>query len=162
MQITAAVLEEIGCPGPWAQSRPLTLSQLELAPPRAGEVLARVAAAGLRHSDLSVINGERPRPVPMVLGHEGAGVIEALGEGVSDLAPGDHVVFVFVPFCGHCAPCQTGRPALCEPGAAANGRGELLAGGTRLTRNGQAVHHMTGVSSFATHAVISRRSLGED
>ncbi|MTH79889.1 zinc-dependent alcohol dehydrogenase family protein [Paracoccus aestuariivivens] len=159
MKITAAVLEEIGRSGPYAQTRPLTVGELDLSPPRYGEVLVRVAAAGLCHSDLSVINGDRPRPVPMVLGHEGAGIVEAVGEGVSDLSPGDHVVFVFVPSCGHCAPCQSGRPALCEPGAAANGRGEMLAGGTRLSRDGQPVHHMTGVASFATHAVISRRSL---
>jgi len=159
MKITAAVLEEIGRPGPYAQTRPLSICELDLAPPQTGEVLVRVAAAGLCHSDLSVINGDRPRPVPMVLGHEGAGVVEALGEGVSDLAVGDHVVFVFVPSCGHCGPCQAGRPALCEPGAAANGRGEMLGGGTRLSRSGQPVSHMTGVSSYATHAVISRRSL---
>ena len=159
MKITAAVLEEIGRPGPYADTRPLTVGEIDLAEPRYGEVLVRVAAAGLCHSDLSVINGDRPRPVPMVLGHEGAGIVERLGEGVEDLAVGDHVVFVFVPSCGHCGPCQTGRPALCEPGAAANGRGEMLAGGTRLSRNGQAVHHMTGIASYASHAVISRRSL---
>ncbi len=159
MKIRAAVLEEIGRPGPYAQSRPLTVGEIDLAPPASGEVLVKIAAAGLCHSDLSVINGDRPRPVPMVLGHEGAGVVEKVGEGVTDLQPGDHVVFVFVPSCGHCGPCGTGRPALCEPGAASNGKGEMLAGGTRLSRNGQPVHHMTGVASYATHAVISRRSL---
>ncbi|MFH5773223.1 zinc-dependent alcohol dehydrogenase family protein [Paracoccus sp. NGMCC 1.201697] len=159
MKITAAVLEEIGRPGPYATTRPLTVGELDLQPPRKGEVLVRVAAAGLCHSDLSVINGDRARPVPMVLGHEGAGIVEAVGEDVTDLRSGDRVVFVFVPSCGHCGPCQSGRPALCEPGAASNGRGEMLAGGTRLSRDGQPVHHMTGVASFATHAVISRRSL---
>lgn len=159
MKIRAAVLEEIGRPGPYAQTRPLSVGEIDLAPPQRGEVLVRMAAAGLCHSDLSVINGDRPRPVPMVLGHEGAGVVEEVGEGVADLSPGDHVVFVFVPSCGHCGPCQNGRPALCEPGAASNGKGELLGGGTRLSRSGERVYHMTGVSSFATHAVISRRSL---
>jgi alcohol dehydrogenase len=159
MKIRAAVLEEIGREGPYVGSKPLTVGEIDLAPPQAGEVLVRVAAAGLCHSDLSVINGDRPRPVPMVLGHEGAGVVEEVGDGVTDLSPGDHVVFVFVPSCGHCAPCQSGRPALCEPGAASNGKGELLGGGTRLSRNGERVHHMTGVSSFATHTVLSRRSL---
>ncbi|AKQ53483.1 zinc-dependent alcohol dehydrogenase family protein [Bordetella hinzii] len=159
MKITAAVLEEIGRPGPYAQTRPLNVCEIDLAEPRHGEVLLRVAAAGLCHSDLSVINGDRPRPVPMVLGHEGAGIVERVGEGVGDLVPGDHVVFVFVPSCGHCVPCQAGRPALCEPGAAANGRGEMLGGGTRLSRDGQPVYHLTGVSSYATHAVLSRNSL---
>lgn len=159
MKIRAAVLEEIGRPGPYAETRPLTIGAIDLAPPQSGEVLVRVAAAGLCHSDLSVINGDRPRPVPMVLGHEGAGIVEEVGEDVHDLEPGDHVVFVFVPSCGHCGPCQAGRPALCEPGAASNGKGELLGGGTRLSRDGAPVHHMTGVSSYASHAVMSRRSL---
>lgn len=159
MKIRAAILEEIGRSGPYAETKPLTVGEIDLAPPQAGEVLVRVAAAGLCHSDLSVINGDRARPVPMVLGHEGSGVVEEVGKGVADLEPGDHVVFVFVPSCGHCDPCQAGRPALCEPGAASNGKGELLGGGTRLSRDGQRVHHMTGVSSFATHTVVSRRSL---
>jgi alcohol dehydrogenase len=159
MKIRAAVLEEIGRSGPYVDTKPLTVCEVDLAPPQVGEVLVRVAAAGLCHSDLSVINGDRPRPVPMVLGHEGAGVVEEVGEGVTDLVPGDHVIFVFVPSCGHCGPCQTGRPALCEPGAASNGKGELLGGGSRLSRDGERVAHMIGVSSFATHAVMSRRSL---
>lgn len=159
MKIKAAVLEQIGRPSPYKDTRPLTVGEVDLAEPQTGEVLVRVAAAGLCHSDLSVINGDRPRPVPMVLGHEGAGVVQRVGAGVSDLSPGDHVVFVFVPSCGHCGPCQSGRPALCEPGALANGRGELLGGGSRLSRNGQTVHHMTGVSSYASHAVLSRRSV---
>lgn len=159
MKIRAAVLEEIGRPGPYTQTRPLSICEVDLAPPQAGEVLVRIAAAGLCHSDLSVINGDRARPVPMVLGHEGAGIVEATGENVDDLAPGDHVVFVFVPSCGHCRMCQEGRPALCEPGAAANSKGELLGGGRRLSRDGEIIHHMIGVSSFASHMVMSRRSL---
>ena len=134
MQIRAAVLSEMGAARPYAQSRPLRIETLELDPPGPGEVLIRIAAAGLCHSDLSVINGDRPRPMPMALGHEAAGVVEELGPGIDDLARGDHVVCVFVPSCGHCEPCAEGRPALCEPGAAANGAGSLLSGGRRLTR----------------------------
>lgn len=159
MKIRAAVLNGIGLPRPYAQSRPLSIETLDLDPPGEGEVLVRIKAAGLCHSDLSVINGDRPRPVPMALGHEAAGIVEALGPGVHDLEPGDHVVLVFVPSCGHCAPCAEGRPALCEPGAAANGRGEMLGGGRRLSRDGAPVHHHLGVSAFADHAVVSRRSL---
>ena len=99
-------------------------------------MLVKIGAAGLCHSDLSVINGDRPRPMPMALGHEAAGIVEELGEGVTDLQVGDHVVLVFVPSCGHCAPCAEGRPALCEPGAAANGAGTLLSGARRLSRDG--------------------------
>lgn len=159
MKIRAAVLNESPVAAPYAQSRPLRIEELDLAPPARDEVLVRVRAAGLCHSDLSVIDGNRPRPVPMVLGHEAAGEVVETGPGVDDLKPGNRVVMVFVPSCGHCAPCAEGRPALCEPGNAANGRGEMLGGGRRLSVHGQPVHHHIGVSAFAEHAVISRRSL---
>lgn len=159
MKIKAAVLSEIGLPPPYAESRPLTIVEVELDPPGAGEVLVKVAAAGLCHSDLSVINGTRPRPLPMVLGHEASGVVAETGAGVTDLAAGDHVVFVFVPSCGHCPPCMEGRPALCEPGAAANGAATLLGGARRLHSNGETLNHHVGVSCFAEYATVSRRSL---
>lgn len=159
MRVRAAVLEAMGLPFPYARSRPLVVQEVELDPPGPGEVLVRIAAAGLCHSDLSVINGDRPRPLPMALGHEAAGVVEALGSGVTDLVPGDHVVLVFVPSCGHCVPCSEGRPALCEPGAQANGAGTLLAGGRRLARGSKPVHHHLGCSAFAEYATVSRRSL---
>jgi len=165
VEIEAAVLGAMGASSPFAVSRPLTLERLELDPPGPGEVLVRIKAAGLCHSDLSVINGNRPRPMPMALGHEAAGIVEEVGpvEGgsaESSLKPGDHVVFVFVPSCGHCEPCTVGRPALCEPGAAANGAGTLLSGGQRLhRRDGSAVSHHLGVSAFADYATVSRRSL---
>ena len=123
MRTRAAVLGAMGASAPYATSKPLRIEELELDPPGPGEVLVRIKAAGLCHSDLSVINGDRPRPLPMALGHEAAGIVEELGPGVEDLARGDHVVCVFVPSCGHCEPCAEGRPALCEPGAAANGAG---------------------------------------
>jgi alcohol dehydrogenase len=159
MQITAAVLRHPGAALPYAESRPLSIEQLSLDAPGRDEVRVRIAAAGLCHSDLSVINGDRPRPAPMALGHEAAGVVEALGDGVSDLAIGDHVVMVFMPSCGHCLPCSEGRPALCGPGAAANVAGTLLNGDRRLSDDTGAVHHHLGCSAFATHAVVSRRSL---
>jgi alcohol dehydrogenase len=95
----------------------------------------------------------------MALGHEAAGTVEEIGAGVDDLKKGDHVVMVFVPSCGHCLPCAEGRPALCEPGAAANVAGTLLSGAKRLTRNGAPVYHHLGVSAFAEYATVSRRSL---
>lgn len=158
MKIKAAVLHEIDAPAPFAQSKPLKIETLDLAPPGEGEILVEIKAAGLCHSDLSVIDGARPRPVPMALGHEAAGIVREVGPGVHDLFPGDHVALVFVPSCGSCVPCAEGRPALCEPGAAANLSGELLAGGRRLTLDGAPVHHHLGVSAFADHAVVSRRS----
>jgi alcohol dehydrogenase len=158
MKIRAAVLETNGAQPPYAQSQPLRVREVELAPPGSGEVLIRIGAAGLCHSDLSVINGSRPRPVPMVLGHESSGEVVECGPGVTDLRPGDRVVLVFVPSCGGCVPCMEGRPALCEPGAASNTAGTLLSGERRLSADGQPVNHHIGVSCFADHAVVSRRS----
>jgi len=159
MKIKAAVLYAMDAKPPFAESRPLSIEEIDLAPPGSGEILVRIGAAGLCHSDLSVINGHRPRPMPMALGHEASGIVEELGQGVTDLERGDHVVLVFVPSCGHCEPCAEGRPALCEPGAAANGAGTLLSGCRRLSRNGQPIHHHLGCSVFAEYATVSRRSV---
>jgi alcohol dehydrogenase len=159
MKIRAAVLNRMGVKPPYAETKPLSIQTVELDPPGRGEVLVKIGAAGLCHSDLSVINGDRPRPTPMALGHEAAGVIEALGEDITDLSVGDHVVMVFMPSCGHCMPCAEGRPALCEPGAVANGAGTLLSGARRLHCDGVDVNHHLGVSAFAQYAVMSRRSV---
>jgi alcohol dehydrogenase len=159
MKIRGAVLNAMGAQPPYTTSRPLAIEEIELQAPQRGEVLVRMAAAGLCHSDLSVINGDRPRPTPMLLGHEAAGIVEALGPGVDDLARGDHVVLVFVPSCGHCPSCAEGRPALCAPGAASNGAGTLLGGGRRLFRGDEMVNHHMGCSAFAECAVVSRNSL---
>ncbi len=159
MHTQAAILRELGLPRPYAVSRPLVIEDVALAAPGDGEILVAVGAAGLCHSDLSVIDGTRPRPMPMVLGHEAAGVVEACGAG-SGFVPGDHVVFAFVPSCGACLPCAEGRPALCEPGAAANTAGTLLGGGRRWCEDaaGPPVNHHLGVSGFARHIVTSGRS----
>src|SRR6058998_2060285 len=146
MKTRAAVLNAMGAQAPYAKSKPLSIEELQLRDPGPGEILVRMGAAGLCHSDLSVINGDRPRPTPMALGHEAAGVVEEVGPGVDDLAAGDHVVCVFVPSCGHCGPCAEGRPALCEPGAAANGAGTLLGGARRLRRDGAPLNHHLGCS----------------
>ena len=159
MRIRAAVLREIGRPGPYAASRPLAIEDVELDAPGKGEVLVRIRAAGLCHSDLSVIDGNRPRPMPMVLGHEAAGVVEDVGPGITHLDRGDHVVAAFVPSCGHCIPCATGRPALCEPGFKANSAGTLLCGDRRLHDAHGAVNHHLGVSGFAQYAVLAANSL---
>jgi len=161
MQTTtkAALLTQTGLPRPYAQSRPLRVQELALDPPGPGEMLVRVRAAGLCHSDLSVIDGSRPRPMPMVLGHEAAGIVEACGPGTGDFVPGDQVVCSFVPSCGTCLPCAEGRPALCEPGAAANTAGTLLGGARRWCEKADTtVHHHLGVSGFAEHTVVNARS----
>ncbi len=159
MKIQAAVLEQSGAVAPFAKSMPLVVQEVELDGPGAGEVLVKIEAAGLCHSDLSVVDGNRQRPTPMVLGHEAAGTVVELGRGVTDLSKGDRVIFVFVPSCGHCSPCSEGRPALCEPAMKHNGAGTLLCGERRLSRGGQPLHHHLGVSAFAQFATVSRRSL---
>lgn len=159
MKTRTAILHSMGATAPYADSRPLTVEEVELDGPGEQEVLVRIRAAGLCHSDLSVINGDRPRPTPMALGHEAAGEVVETGAGVVDLRPGDHVVMVFVPSCGGCVPCGEGRPALCEPGAAANVAGTLLSGQRRIRWKERDVHHHLGVSAFSEYAVLSRRSL---
>ena len=158
MNVRAAVLREMGLPAPYAQSQPLKIEAIDLSPPGPGELLVRVRAAGLCHSDLSVIDGSRPRVMPMVLGHEAAGEVVALGPGTSGFAVGDLVVFSFVPSCGHCAPCASGRAALCEPGARANTAGTLLSGERRWHAGQNELHHHLGVSAFAEMTVVSARS----
>jgi alcohol dehydrogenase len=159
MKTRAAVLVKSGLTPPYSVSRPLRIMEVELDPPGPGEVLVRIRAAGLCHSDLSVIDGTRGRQVPMVLGHECAGEVEKLGPGVTDLRIGDHVVASFVPSCGACEPCAGSRPALCEPGFAAAMAGTLLSGARRLRTETEEVHHFLGVSAFAEHAVMARNSL---
>jgi alcohol dehydrogenase len=159
MRIRGAVLDKIGLPRPYAESTPLTITDLDLAPPLDDELLVRIEVAGLCHSDLSVVDGNRVRPVPMLLGHEAAGVVEEVGGGDSDLSVGQRVVMTFLPRCGQCTACATDGLTPCEPGSAANAAGTLLGGGTRLSRGGEPVHHHLGVSGFATHAVVDRHSV---
>lgn len=159
MKIQAAVLERENIKSDFQKNKALTVREVQLDPPGRGEVMIRIAAAGVCHSDLSVINGTRPRPVPMVLGHEASGIVEEVGPGIDDLAPGDHVVCIFAPGCGTCLPCSEGRPALCTRAAKHHGVGELMTGHRRLSMDGAPVHHHVGVSAFATHAVLARQSL---
>ncbi|MCV7378215.1 alcohol dehydrogenase [Mycobacterium alsense] len=158
IDIRGAVLERIGAPRPYADSRPIGVVDVGLDEPGPDEVLVRIEAAGVCHSDLSVVDGSRVRPVPMLLGHEAAGIVERVGAGVDDLPPGRRVVLVFLPRCGHCVACATDGLTPCEPGSAANAAGTLLGGGIRLARAGGPVFHHLGISGFATHAVVNRAS----
>jgi alcohol dehydrogenase len=159
MKMRAAVIRETMKPRPYVDSKPFAIEEVELDSPGEGEVLVRIRAAGLCHSDLSTVNGDRPRPMPMVLGHEAAGEVMELGAGVRGLTPGDHVILVFVPSCGGCVPCMEGRPGLCEPAVPANAGGTLISGARRLKLGGIPVYHHIGVSAFAEYAVVSRNSL---
>jgi S-(hydroxymethyl)glutathione dehydrogenase/alcohol dehydrogenase len=144
VRITAAVLSSVGS---------LQVEQVELDEPRRDEVLIRLLASGICRSDLSLLDGKWPAPLPMVLGHEGAGVIEAVGAAVDPARIGERVVLTFTPACGRCRFCLEGRVNLCSTAARAMDDGVLLDGTTRLRRDGQTIHHLALVSSFATHAV---------
>ena len=167
MKTKAAVLYEMGRAQPYAESLPLVIDEITLEAPGSGEVLVEIAAAGLCHSDLSVVDGSRPRVMPMVLGHEASGIVREVGPAAprdsssERLAPGDHVVFSWVPVCGRCQYCASGRGALCEPGGDANVAGTLLNGARRFTdsRSQQTCHHHLGVSAFSQFTVAAQESL---
>lgn len=159
MKIKAAVIREMGLEQPYSKSQPMKIEEVDLAAPGEREALVQIKAASLCHSDLSTVNGDRPRQVPMVLGHEAAGVIVECGPGITDVEPGDHVALVFAPSCGECPACREGHPGRCEPGQKANAAGTLLGGAMRLSQNGQPVYHHVGVSAFADHCVVNRGSL---
>jgi alcohol dehydrogenase len=162
MLTRAAVLRRCGTgddgtPPPFES---LGIEEVELAGPGPGEVEVAPATACICHSDLSVLTGARPRPVPMVLGHEASGVVTDTGPGVTRFERGQRVVFSFVPSCGHCRFCASGRPALCEPGNAANQGGRLLTGGQPFhDRDGAALNQHLGLSAFSERTVVAQESL---
>ena len=159
MKIHGAVLERIGDDRPYSSTHPLTISELELDGPGPSEVLVRIEAAGICHSDLSVVDDNRRRPVQMLLGHEADGIVEEVGSAVSDIRLGTRVVMTFLPRCGACAGCRTEGIRPCLAGSASNERGTLLDGAIRLRRGNEPIHHHLGVSGFATHAVVDHRSV---
>lgn len=156
----SSVLHQAGAARPYASSMPLVLEEVAVPSPRHGEVLVKIERASLCHSDLSVIDGSRIRPLPMALGHEASGTIAGIGPGVGDVQLGDRVVLVFVPSCGECRACRAGRPALCHRGAESNGSGDLLHGEAVLTTSdGRRINHHLGVSAFSEFAVVARESV---
>ena len=159
MKIKAAVLHQQGLPAPYAVSRPIRIEEVTLDGPGEGEVLIEVVAAGLCHSDLSTIANVRPRKVPTVIGHEAAGIVREVGQGVRRLRPGDHVVAVFVASCGHCRYCEDQRPNLCTSSWTARAEGTLQSGARRLHFDQGPLYHYTGLSTFAEYAVVSENSL---
>jgi S-(hydroxymethyl)glutathione dehydrogenase/alcohol dehydrogenase len=131
---------------------------IEIAEPGPGEVLVDIVASGVCHSDLSVLNGTIPLPTPIVLGHEGAGIVRGLGEGVTKVAVGDHVVLSFVPNCGECYACKRGQGNLCEKAAMASAAG-MLDGTTRLTLDGAPLHQMACLGTFGGQAIVPEISM---
>jgi S-(hydroxymethyl)glutathione dehydrogenase/alcohol dehydrogenase len=146
VKFRAAVLNAVGAP--------LTIDTLDLAPLQAGDVLVRIRASGLCHTDLEVIQGTLAYPLPIVLGHEGAGVVEAVGSAVTSVQPGDHVVCSWNPHCGHCFYCERGVPILCEPYKRNEPKGKLLDGTSRLSRDGAPVNHFFTTSTHAELTIV--------
>lgn len=146
MEIRAAIL--------WEQSQPLSVEGAELASPGPGEVLVEIKAAGVCHSDLHAISGDWPMKVPLVPGHEGAGIVRGVGDDVTGVKVGDHVVLCWAPACGECPPCRQGTPLLCDRLERVTFRNKLPWGGTRLTARGQEIAPFLGTACFATHTVV--------
>src|SRR5689334_5675234 len=154
MRMRAAVLEEFG--------EPLAIEELELTDPREGEALVRLVACGVCHTDLYTASGVDPSGYsPTVLGHEGAGVVEAVGPGVKDLEVGDHVVTLFSPQCGECIHCLNDRTNLCLAIREQQNKGYLPDGTTRLSRDGEPVRHFMGTSTFAEYTVMPEIALAK-
>src|SRR3954454_6753508 len=154
MQIRAAVLEEFG--------QPLVVQDVDLAGPKAGEVLVRLHACGVCHTDMYTASGADPSGyAPTVLGHEGAGVVEAIGDGVTSVAVGDHVVTLFSPQCGKCVHCVDPRTNLCMAIREQQNKGYLPDGTTRLSRDGEPVRHFMGTSTFAEYTVMPEIALAK-
>src|SRR4051795_658202 len=152
MRIRAAVLEEFG--------QPLVVQEVDLADPAPGEVLVRLVACGVCHTDLYTASGADPSGyAPAVLGHEGAGVVEAIGDGVTSVAPGDHVVTLFSPQCRECVHCRSDRTNLCMAIRAEQNQGHLPDGTTRLSRDGEPIRHFMGCSTFAEYTVMPEIAL---
>jgi S-(hydroxymethyl)glutathione dehydrogenase/alcohol dehydrogenase len=154
LRIRAALLEQFGAP--------LEVQELDLAEPQAGEVLVRLVACGVCHTDLYTASGADPSGyAPTVLGHEGAGVVERVGEGVRDVAPGDHVVTLFSPQCRECVHCRDHRTNLCLAIREQQNQGYLPDGTTRLSRDGEPVRHFMGTSTFAEYTVMPEIALAK-
>lgn len=156
----AAVLRAQGAPLPYADSRPLTVETVTLDPPGPGEVVVKIAGAGLCHSDLLVIEGRFPRETPGVLGHEGSGEVVEIGVGVCDIRVGDHVVFQFSAACGRCKYCLSGQVAICPASREAMQHGELIGGGRRVADGtGKKIMQYASLGLFAEFAVVDRGSV---
>jgi alcohol dehydrogenase len=162
MSITsrAAVIRTNTSTSPYKISKPLSIEEIKISPPLANEILVQVKGAGLCHSDLSVINGSRIMPLPLVIGHEGSGEVVELGSAIRDIKVGDHVSFQFSPSCGRCRRCLEGRPQVGELAAATKGKGQLMSGGSRLSdSDGTILNHHTGISCMSEYTVVDRGSV---
>ncbi len=146
----------------WEAGKPLSIEEVDLMPPQKGEVLVRIVATGVCHTDAYTLSGADPEGVfPAILGHEGAGIVEAIGEGVTSVAVGDHVIPLYTPECGQCKFCKSGKTNLCQAIRATQGKGLMPDGTTRFFKDGKPIFHYMGTSTFAEHTVMPEISLAK-
>uniref|UniRef100_UPI003513B412 S-(hydroxymethyl)glutathione dehydrogenase/class III alcohol dehydrogenase n=1 Tax=Limimaricola soesokkakensis TaxID=1343159 RepID=UPI003513B412 len=146
----------------WAAGEPLSIEEIEVAPPQAGEVRVRIIATGDCHTDAYTLSGDDPEGIfPSVLGHEGGGIVESIGEGVTSVAVGDHVIPLYTPECGECKFCRSGKTNLCQKIRETQGKGLMPDGTTRFSQDGQPIHHYMGCSTFSEYTVLPEISLAK-
>jgi S-(hydroxymethyl)glutathione dehydrogenase / alcohol dehydrogenase len=146
----------------WAAGEPLKIEQVDLMPPQKGEVLVRIVASGVCHTDAFTLSGDDPEGIfPSIMGHEGAGIVEAIGEGVTSVEIGDHVIPLYTPECGKCKFCLSGKTNLCQAIRETQGKGLMPDGTTRFSKDGQPIYHYMGTSTFAEHTVIPEIALAK-
>ena len=146
----------------WGPGQPLSVEEVDLMPPQKGEVLVRIVATGVCHTDAYTLSGKDPEgKFPAILGHEGGGIVEALGEGVTSVSIGDHVIPLYTPECGECKFCKSGKTNLCQAIRATQGQGLMPDGTTRFSKDGKPIYHYMGTSTFSEYTVVPEISLAK-
>ncbi|MBL0514990.1 S-(hydroxymethyl)glutathione dehydrogenase/class III alcohol dehydrogenase [Aeromonas media] len=146
----------------WGPGQPLSIEEVEVMPPQAGEVRVRIVASGVCHTDAFTLSGEDPEGVfPCILGHEGGGIVESVGEGVTSVKVGDHVIPLYTPECGECKFCKSGKTNLCQKIRATQGKGLMPDGTTRFSKDGQPIYHYMGTSTFSEYTVLPEISIAK-
>jgi len=146
----------------WGPNQPLVIEEVDVMPPQPGEVLVRIVASGVCHTDAFTLSGDDPEGIfPCILGHEGGGIVEAVGEGVTSVAVGDHVIPLYTPECGECKFCRSGKTNLCQKIRATQGKGLMPDGTTRFYKDGQPIYHYMGCSTFSEYTVLPEISLAK-
>ncbi|MFM5272118.1 S-(hydroxymethyl)glutathione dehydrogenase/class III alcohol dehydrogenase [Aeromonas veronii] len=146
----------------WGPGQPLSIEEVEVMPPQAGEVRVRIVATGVCHTDAFTLSGEDPEGVfPCILGHEGGGIVESVGEGVTSVKVGDHVIPLYTPECGECKFCKSGKTNLCQKIRSTQGKGLMPDGTTRFSKDGQPIYHYMGTSTFSEYTVLPEISIAK-
>ncbi|BDW90620.1 S-(hydroxymethyl)glutathione dehydrogenase/class III alcohol dehydrogenase [Thalassospira tepidiphila] len=146
----------------WEAGKPLSIEEVQVAPPKAGEVRVKIVATGVCHTDAFTLSGDDPEGIfPAILGHEGGGIVESIGEGVTSVAVGDHVIPLYTPECGECKFCKSGKTNLCQKIRETQGKGLMPDGTTRFSQNGKPIYHYMGCSTFSEYTVLPEISLAK-